>query len=256
MKIFNILALFIAIMFLWYTRGNAAIEPNYAPDKPPVTTPWFAEQGAAEQKADLAFIQGMRPHHAGALTMSQEYLADPQAKNTQLKQLARGIMHNQEFEIGMLDRVEQLVGKPLNQDREWRQIAEKGLAQKQRFTRAPMPGPLYVGDETVTERDVQFAKGMAIHHEAALVMAHEYLKNPAATNKYLRLMCLEILTDQKMEIQFMKDIARKYPGDEDAVKVDMSMIHGMEGMHHGGHTAPAPKKAKTAPKSTGHEGHH
>lgn len=237
--------------------AHAAVEPNYAPDKPPVTNPWFAKQSAAERQADLDFITGMRPHHAGALTMSDEYLKDPKASDTHLKDLAKGIIHNQKFEIGMLDRVEELVGKPLATDPEWRQIAEKGLAQKQRFTRAPMPGPLYTGNRAVSARDVQFAKAMVVHHEGALTMCNDYLSNPAATNKYLRLLCVDILTDQKMEIDFMNAAVNRYPGNPDDIKIDASMIHGMEGMNHGhGHhmVKEAPKKA-AKPAAKGHFGH-
>ena len=236
------------------TSVFAAVEPNYAPDKPPVTNPWYAKQSAAQRQADLDFIKGMRPHHAGALTMSEDYLKDAKASDTHLTQLAKGIIHNQKFEIGMLNRVEQLVGKPLATDPEWRQIAEKGLAQKQRFTRAPMPGPIYTGSKIVTARDVQFAKAMVVHHEGALTMCNDYLSNPAATNKYLRLLCVDILTDQKMEIDFMNAVVERYPGNPDDVKIDASMIHGMEGMHHGGHHAPKAVKPSKAKKEN-HMGH-
>lgn len=239
------------------TAALAAVEPNYDPTKPPVTNAWYASQSPAERQADLDFIEGMRPHHAGALTMSDEYLKDGQASDTHLTQLAKGIIHNQQFEIGMLDRVEQLVSPPVKGDTEWRQIAEKGLAQKQRFTRAPMPGVLFKGNTNVTARDVQFAKAMVVHHEGALTMCNDYLANPAATNKYLRLLCVDILADQKQEIDFMNAAIKRYPGNPDDVKIDASMIHGMEGMHHGGGHGmkhESPKKASKV-KKQGHTGH-
>lgn len=236
------------------TAALAAVEPNYDPTKPPLSNAWYASQTSAQRQADLDFIEGMRPHHAGALSMSQDYLKDGQASDTHLTQLAKGIIHNQTFEIGMLDRVEQLIIPPVNGDKEWRQIAEKGLAQKQRFTRAPMPGLLFRGNTNVTARDVQFAKAMVVHHEAALTMCKEYLGKPAATNRYLRLMCVDILTDQKMEIDFMNAAVKRYPGNPDDVKIDASMIHGMEGMHHGGHHAPKAAKPLKAKKEH-HMGH-
>lgn len=239
--------LFTALL-LTTSMAQAAVEPNYVPDKPPVTNAWYAVQGEAERQADLDFIAGMRPHHAGALTMSQEYLAAQGARNGHLQQLAKGIIHNQTFEIGMLNKVEGFVAKPINGDTERRQIAEQGLAQKQRFVRAPMPGPIYRGEKAVTKRDVEFAKAMVIHHQAALDMAKEYLANPAANNKYLRLLCIDILTDQKQEIAFMNDIVSKYPGNPDDVKIDASMIHGMEGMHHSGHAMKGHEMKKQASK--------
>lgn len=222
--------------------AHAAVEPNYAPDKPPVTMPWYAQQSAAERQADLDFITGMRPHHAGALTMSEAYLKDKNASYGPLKSLAKGIMHNQTFEIGMLDRVEELVKPPIRGESEWRQIAEKGLAQKQHFIRMPMPANF--SDDVVTRRDVEFAKAMSIHHEGALMMAKDYLANPNATNKYLRLLCVDILADQTMEIGFMHDVVAKYPGNPDDVKIDASMIHGMDGMMGHMHGVEPAKKAK------------
>lgn len=229
--------------------GNAAaaVEPNYDPSKPPVTTPWYATQSAAARQADLDFITGMRPHHAGALSMSEEYLNDKDASHGPLKALARGIIVNQTFEIGMLDRVEELVGQPLKTDPEWRQIAERGLAQKQRFVRAPMPAGFGGGE--VSRRDVEFAKAMVIHHEGALMMCKDYLANRFATNKYLQLLCVDILADQKMEIDYMNRVVARYPGNPDDVVIDASMIHGMEGMEHHMHgVAPAPKKAAKGTK--------
>ncbi len=235
----------------------AAVEPNYVPEKPPVLTPWYATQGQAERQADMDFITGMRPHHAGALTMSEEYLSSKDAANTQLKQLAKGIIHNQTFEIGMLDTVEGFVKRPIEGHSERRQIAAQGLAQKQRFIRAPMPGPLYVGDKAVTVRDVQFAKAMVIHHQAALDMARDYLANPHAVNKYLRLLCIDILTDQEMEIDFMNAVVARYQGDAAAIKIDPSMIHGMDHMSHGkgsGVAGPAHAEHDGHKAHSGHEG--
>lgn len=255
--LFSVLAL-----CLVSTAAIAAVEPNYEPHKPSESTPWYASQSAAGRQADLDFIKGMEPHHAGALTMSDEYLNDPKASNGHLKQLAKGIIHNQKFEIGLLNRVEELVGKPLAKDPEWRQIAEKGLAQKQRFSRAPIPGPLFAGDKTVSTRDVQFAKAMVIHHEGALTMCNDYLSNPAAANEYLRLLCLDILTDQQQEIDFMNAAIKRYPGNPDDVKIDASMIHGMEGMDHGGgghamdHNAPKKDSKKKTQGRSGHEMDH
>jgi uncharacterized protein (DUF305 family) len=210
----------------------AGVEPDYKPGAP-VVTPVYANQGTAEQKADMDFIKGMRPHHAGALSMSKEYLASKTASNAKLTSLAKGIITNQEFEIGMLDKVESYVSKPLAEESEFRQVALQGLAQQQKFIRAPMPSSFGVGDTAVTKRDVEFAKAMIVHHEGALTMANDYLANPAAKNPYLRLMCLDILKDQKMEIAFMHKIISYYPGNPDDVKIDPSMVHGMEGMSHG-----------------------
>jgi uncharacterized protein (DUF305 family) len=86
----------------------------------------------------------------------------------------------------------------------------------------------------VTERDVQFAKAMTIHHQGALDMARTYNADPHARNGFLRLLNVDILTDQSQEIALMRSVVAAYPGDADAVPVPASMVHGMEDMGHGG----------------------
>jgi uncharacterized protein (DUF305 family) len=236
----------------------AGVEPSYEPHKPRAVTPWYGSSGEQERQADLGFIAGMRPHHAGALSMSKEYLGNAHASSSVLQQLARGIIHNQEFEIGMLDTVQENLTRPL--DGNMRRIATDGLSQKQRFTRMPMPGPLdaWAGKKEVSAEDVRFAKAMIIHHQAALDMANDYLKNPHAKNGYLERMCLDILLDQEQEIAFMQSVIDSYPGDADAIKIDPSMVHGMEGMHHHAQAEKPQqvKPQKTKGQATHHHGHH
>lgn len=247
--------------------ARAQVEPGYDPSKPRAVTLWYAPAGPAQEKADLDFVAGMKIHHEGALSMSAEYLADARAENAALKQLARGIIHNQKFEIGMLDTIRghYAAGGDAPQVAGLRPVATKGLSQHTRFFRAPVPGPLdaRAGSSGVSVRDVTFAKGMIIHHEAALDMARDYLSRPEAANGYLRLMCLDILLDQAQEIAFMRRVIAAYPGDADAVVVDPSSIHGMEGMNHmhkGGGAASRKGAHKDAHqdshgKHAGHGGH-
>lgn len=245
----------------------AAVEPDYTHKKPYAVTPWYGKTGEAQRRADLGFIAGMRPHHAGALSMSEEYLGNPEASNARLKQLARGIIRNQAFEILMLDTTAKNIAASAQSGQSFGRIATKGLAQQQRFVRAPIPGPLDAlsGNRAVSAADVEFAKAMIIHHQGALDMARAYLGDPAARNGYLRRMCLDILLDQSQEIAFMNRIVGQYPGDPDAIVPDPSMIHGMEGMHHAktddgagekkaGGEAGKPK-ASTGRTGGGHAGH-
>jgi len=234
----TLLILFVAMTIAF--PAMAQIEPNFDSGKPAVSKLLYANQDAKGRQADLDFIAGMKPHHAGALTMSEAYLKDQDALNPRLQKLARGIIRNQTFEIGMLKRVKELVEPPLNSNPQWRPVAEQGLAQKQRFVRAPMPSPFAANAETASRRDVEFAKAMIVHHQGALDMANHYLSLPEAKNYYLRRMCVDILADQSQEIGFMNDIIALYPGNPDEVKITPDMVHGMEGMahihgHHGHH---------------------
>ncbi|MCD8497111.1 MAG: hypothetical protein LRZ85_02910 [Alphaproteobacteria bacterium] len=56
--------LFILILFI-ASPALAHLEDDYNPGEPLATTPWYEWMNASNIKADLDFIEGMRPHHAG-----------------------------------------------------------------------------------------------------------------------------------------------------------------------------------------------
>jgi uncharacterized protein (DUF305 family) len=250
-QFFPVLLMMLSLFFPVLTSRAEPVEPSYNGAKPRVTTPFYGSTNAAARQADLDFIAGMRPHHAGALTMSDDYLKSADARQSKLIRLARGIIHNQEFEIGMLDMVKRQI------DAQSTVVAWGGQAQKQRFFRAPIPGPLdgLDGPHRASARDVQFAKAMIVHHQAALDMAYDYLNNPEAKNPYLRKMAADILFDQQLEIDFMNNIIETYPGDANLVKIDSSMVHGMDHMRHGSHKA-VPVGQKISTQKSDHDSHH
>lgn len=220
--------------------ARAMVGDEYDPNRSPITTTWYGLANPAALQADRDYIAGMRPHHAGALTMSEAFLADPQANNPVLRRLAQAIIHNQRYEIRVLDEVGRNLDMPpavislglLKVSLQPQ--ATEGLAQSQRFIKTPVPGLLAFGIGPVNERDVQFAKAMTIHHQAALDMARAYNADPNARNGFLKLLNVDIITDQFQEITLMDAVIAAYPGDAAAVQIDDSMIHGMEGMAHGG----------------------
>jgi len=226
--------------------ARAAVEENYASGEPPITTTWFAPVSDAARRTDREYIAGMRPHHAGALSMSRQYLADPGRSSPQLQALARAIIANQTFEIGVLDQVGRDLDRPpvrLPFGLALQPVATEGLTGAQRFFREPIPSGLAYSVGPVSERDVRFAKAMTIHHQAAVEMARGYQADPDARSGFLGLLNVDIVTDQTQEIALMRRVIAAYPGDPDAVPVDPSMVHGMEGMKHGGHGAAGPMAA-------------
>ncbi|WP_052389505.1 DUF305 domain-containing protein [Belnapia moabensis] len=244
--------------------ARAMVGEQYEPGTSPVTTTSYSvmspEALAAAVKADRDYVTGMRAHHAGALSMSQEYLADANASNPALKELAQAIVHKQQFEIGLLDEVAR------NLDRPARVVnlgfarfaiqsgATEGLGQRDRFMKYPVPGPLaavFSGNAPVTECDVQFAKAMTTHHQGALDMARAYQADRNGRNTFLGLLNVDIVTDQTQEIALMRRVIAAYPGNADAVQVPASMVHGMEGMSHAGHGSPA-TQVSTANAHAGH----
>ncbi len=216
---------------------RAAIEENYASGEPPITTTWFAPVSEAAQRADRDYVAGMRPHHAGALSMSRDYLSDPGRSSPLLQALSRAIVANQTFEIGVLDEVGRNLNRPpvrLPFGVRLQPVATEGLTGAQRFFKEPIPSEATYSIGPVSERDVQFAKAMVIHHEGAVEMARGYHADRTARNGFLGLMNVDIITDQTQEIALMRRVIAAYPGDAGLVRVDPSMVHGMEGMKHGG----------------------
>ncbi|MDB5412935.1 MAG: hypothetical protein JWR10_1270 [Rubritepida sp.] len=237
--------------------AHAAIEEAYRPGEAAVTTTWFALRSEAAQKVDRDYVAGMRPHHAGALSMSREYLADPRRGSPLLQALARAIIVNQQFEIGVLDAV----GRNLDADPirlpfgvVLQPVATEGLPQTQHFLKVPMPSAVVYPVGPVNERDVLFAKAMTVHHEAAVEMARGYDRNPAARNGFLGLLNVDIVTDQTQEIALMRRVIGAYPGNPDLVRVDSSMIQGMEHMSHGA-MPPAAAAEQVTPPAAMPEGH-
>ena len=259
-------------------QAQAQLNNEFEHDPGPALTTWYGSADPTAKRADLDYVAGMRPHHAGALTMSQDYLADPASGSPLLRQLARAIIVNQQFEVLLLDEVERNLSRPPLRlgPIALQPMATAGLAQARLFRRMPVPSPLTYAVTPVSERDVQFAKAMIVHHQGAVDMARAYHANPAARNGFLGLFNVDVATDQRQEIALMRWAMQAYPGDVEAVRVDPSMIHGMEGMPghghghggHGGHgahgatTAPEPAPTKPAPTKPapsappGHAHHH
>jgi uncharacterized protein (DUF305 family) len=239
--------------------ARAAIEENYASGEPPITTTWYIPVSEAAQRADREYVAGMRPHHAGALSMSREYLSDPGRSSPLLQALSRAIVANQTFEIGVLDEVGRNLDRPplrLPFGVRLQPAATEGLTGAQRFFKEPIPSEASYAVGPVSERDVLFAKAMITHHEGAVEMARGYHANPDARNGYLGLMNVDITTDQTQEIALMRRVIVAYPGDASLVRVDPSMVHGMEGMRHGGHAAAPASTARPAGPTTVHQHPH
>lgn len=247
MKKLSLLACVLSLTTI--TPAFAHLEKDYDSGEPLATTPWYECMTSENIKTDLDFIEGMRPHHAGALKMAEEYFKSKGGTSARLHELVNSIVKNQSFEIKVMDHMKDILkSAPKSGEKQMMQVAELGLAQNWKFAHTPPPAynaqdPLE--HDIVSKRDVAFAKGMITHHEGALDMCRDYLGNPASNNGYMELLCQDILTSQSQEIALMHDIISEYPGDADKVKP--SKIYGMEHMMHGKH------KMKGM---AGHEHHH
>lgn len=225
------------------------------------TTTQYVRLNPVAQQVDREYVAGMRPHHAGALTMSRDYLANPGRSSPLLQQLSRAIAANQVFEIAVLDDVQRnLEARPVRLPFGvlMQPVATENMGGERRFFKTPAPSPLSWSVGPVSVEDVRFAKAMIIHHEGAVQMAREYHANPNARNPFLHLMNTDVITDQTQEIALLRMIVAAFPGDASQIEVDPSMVHGMEGMNHGphgGHAAASPAAAPATTQTAARQAH-
>jgi len=202
---------------------------------------YLSPQGAAEAaNVDRDFTAKMRKHHEGAVVMANNYLSQNSPGHPLIRKLAHAIITNQEFEIGVLNNVESHVrqGASASNGIVTRQMGWDGLEHSWRFVKAPPPGflDLWFDATPLAAEDVRFAKGMIIHHQAAVEMAREYNRDPRADNTILKGMNRQIVIDQTYEIRLLKNLIERYPGDSTAITIDPATIPGMDHeMPHGGH---------------------
>ncbi|MCB4821429.1 DUF305 domain-containing protein [Roseicella aerolata] len=166
-------------------EGNYDPTRTYEPNAPAGPSTWHdvmllppGEQAPfdAAIRADRRYVDGMRRHHEGAVTMSEAYLRDPASSSPRMRRLARAIIANQRYEIALMDDVARRLEEPVRildlgiTRLAIRAMATENLGQHWRVLPVPIPGPLDPAGP-VSARDVQFAKGMIEHHAAALDMA-------------------------------------------------------------------------------------
>lgn len=154
--------------------------------------------GPADESFDLRFIDGMTPHHEGAVVMAQEALQ--KSTRPEIRQLAQEIIDAQEKEISQL--------------KEWRTAwyadagdepmmysSEMGhmmpMTQEMRSSMM-MAGDLGAADD---QFDLRFIDAMVPHHEAAVDMAQQALEK--SDRPEIQELAQNIINSQQQEIDQM-----------------------------------------------------
>lgn len=154
--------------------------------------------GPKDDEFDLRFIDGMILHHQGAITMAEAALQNSQ--RAEIKELAQNIVRDQEGEISRMQTWRQAwypeaSAEPTMYDAQMGHTMEMSTEMQSSMQ---MDGDLGKADE---EFDLRFINGMIPHHDGALAMAEQGLKN--SDRPEIQQVSNDILRTQQVEIDLM-----------------------------------------------------
>jgi uncharacterized protein (DUF305 family) len=165
------------------------------------------ELGKADANLDLRFIDGMMPHHQGAIAMAK--VALQKSKRPEIKKLAAEIIKAQEVEIAQMQKWRKSwypnVGNtPMAWNSEMGHMMTMTDSQKKGMM---MSEDLGASDANF---DLRFLNAMIPHHDAALMMATEVQGKTKRTE--VKKLAQDILSSQKAEITQMQQWRKAWYG--------------------------------------------
>jgi uncharacterized protein (DUF305 family) len=163
--------------------------------------------GPKDESFDLRFIDGMTPHHQGAVEMAQQALQKSQ--RPEIKQLAAAIIAAQEQEIAQMSDwrkawYPKVADTPMMYDASMGHMMPMSTEMRSSMM---MSGDLGAADD---QFDLRFLNAMIPHHEGALEMANQALKN--SSRPEITKMAQDIIASQQTEIDQMKQWRKDWYG--------------------------------------------
>ncbi|WP_201323591.1 DUF305 domain-containing protein [Pseudanabaena sp. lw0831] len=155
--------------------------------------------GVADADYDLRFIDGMTPHHQGAIAMAEDVLKNSQ--RPELKKLAQEIIQAQKKEIAQMGEWRKTwYPKADEKLMKWHAESNHMMAMTPEFRRNMMMSvDLGRADDKF---DLRFLEAMIPHHEGALVMAKDAIAK--SKRPEIQKLAQEILSSQQAEIDQMQ----------------------------------------------------
>ncbi|MFE4456538.1 DUF305 domain-containing protein [Nocardia tengchongensis] len=141
--------------------------------------------------ADVAFLQGMYPHHAQAVEMAK--LVPTRSQNQQLITLAKAVEQAQSPEMQQITTLLQSFGKPAPSADMGGHAGMDGMMTKDQMTK--------LESLSGTEFDKLWMQMMIEHHKGAITMANTELAQ--GSNAESKAMAQAIITAQQQEIDQM-----------------------------------------------------
>ncbi|KYC34832.1 DUF305 domain-containing protein [Scytonema hofmannii PCC 7110] len=158
------------------------------------------DNGPADANYDLRFIDAMRLHHQGAITMAKEALQKSQ--RSEIKSLARNIIVTQSKEENEMLRswrqawYPKASAEPVAYGGEGKSVVPMSKEQQKSMA---MDEDLGLAN---AEFDLRFMNAMIVHHEGAVEMAKDALNK--SKRPEIKQLATEIVTSQQKEIDQMK----------------------------------------------------
>ena len=156
--------------------------------------------GPADANFDLRFIDGMIPHHQGAVVMAKE--AQQKSQRPEIKKLADDIITAQTKEISELETwrkqwYAKVGNKPMAYDAKGGKMMEMNTDQ---INGMMMSQNLGAKD---AEFDLRFINAMIPHHEGAVTMAQNAATK--STRPEIKQLAQDIISSQQAEIKQMQE---------------------------------------------------
>ncbi len=156
-----------------------------------------ASQEDSFNEDDVMFAQMMIPHHEQAIEMSDIALDPTVGASEEVQQLASEIKAAQDPEIAQMTSLLEKWGQPLvpMDDMDHGSMMQGMLSPDEL---------LNLGQLTGTSFDTAWIEAMINHHEGAIVMAEEVLKN--GENPDFRTLAESIIATQQTEIDVLRNL--------------------------------------------------
>jgi uncharacterized protein (DUF305 family) len=172
-----------------------------APSGSPINSQSVAQ---AHNQADIAFAQGMIPHHAQAIAMAK--MAAQRAGSLQVKDLAARIQTAQQPEIDLMSRWLRAWNAPVPS-------TDSPMGEMEHGASGAMPGMMsgdqmrQLGQASGEAFDRMFLQMMIGHHQGAITMAKTELSE--GQNPDARQLAQRIIDAQQREITEMQNLLNK-----------------------------------------------